>query len=95
MVKKKGRESNWQFDFRPLKIKNQLDFLACKWRATCSWKDLDKGYKLWFRPHLHQRSAHKVMRLQSRGNPSIGNFGTPIWESWDKKSFGYGPRGEA
>jgi len=31
---KKGQESNWQFDSRPLKIKNWPDFLVCRWRAT-------------------------------------------------------------
>jgi len=41
---KKGRESNWQFDSRPLKVKNQSDFLACRWRATCRWKALNEGY---------------------------------------------------
>jgi hypothetical protein len=41
---KKGQESNWQFDSRPLKFRNRLDFLACKWRATYRWKALDKGY---------------------------------------------------
>ncbi len=41
---KKGRESNWQFDFQPLKVKNRLDFLMCKWHATYCWKALDKGY---------------------------------------------------
>jgi len=41
---KKGRESNWQFDSRPLKVKNQPDFLACRWRATYRWKALNMGY---------------------------------------------------
>jgi len=41
---KKGRESNWQFDSRPLKVRNQPDFLACRWCATCSWKAFDEGY---------------------------------------------------
>jgi len=41
---KKGRESNWQFDSRPLKVKNHPDFLACRWRATYCWKILDEGY---------------------------------------------------
>ncbi len=41
---KKGRESNWQFDSRPLKVKNQPDFLACRWCATYHWKALDEGY---------------------------------------------------
>jgi hypothetical protein len=31
---KKGRESNWQFDSWPLKVRNWPDFLACRWRAT-------------------------------------------------------------
>jgi hypothetical protein len=41
---KKGRESNWQFDSRPLKVRNQPDFRACRWLATYRWKDLDEGY---------------------------------------------------
>jgi len=41
---KKGRESNWQFDFWPLKVKNQPNFLACKWRATYLWKSIDERY---------------------------------------------------
>jgi hypothetical protein len=41
---KKGKESNWQFDFRPLKFENRPDFLPCKWCATYCWKALDKGY---------------------------------------------------
>jgi hypothetical protein len=35
---------NWQFDSWPLKIKNQPNFLACRWRATYLRKPLDKGY---------------------------------------------------
>jgi hypothetical protein len=41
---KKGRESNWQFDSQPLKVKNRPDSLAWRWRATYHWKDLNKGY---------------------------------------------------
>jgi hypothetical protein len=41
---KKGRESNWQFDSRPLKVKNRSEFLACKWHAKYCWKDLNEGY---------------------------------------------------
>jgi hypothetical protein len=39
---KKGWESNWQFDSRPLKVKNHS--LARKWHATYHWKPLDKDY---------------------------------------------------
>jgi len=41
---KKGPESNWQFDSRPLKFRNRPDFLAWRWRATYCWKTLDEGY---------------------------------------------------
>jgi hypothetical protein len=41
---KKGRESNWQFDSRPLKVKNRPNFLAYRWRATCHSKAFNKGY---------------------------------------------------
>jgi hypothetical protein len=26
------------------KVKNRLDFIACRWHATYYWKALDKGY---------------------------------------------------
>jgi hypothetical protein len=42
---KKGRESNWQFDSRPLKVGNQpLPDLRIE-SAIRRWKDLDEGYK--------------------------------------------------
>jgi hypothetical protein len=41
---KKGRESNWQFDSQPLKVRNRPDFLVCRWRATYHWKAVDEGY---------------------------------------------------
>jgi len=31
---KKGWESNGQFDSRPLKVRNRLDLLACRWHDT-------------------------------------------------------------
>ncbi len=42
---KKGRESNWQFDSRPLKVGNRpLSNLRIE-SAISRWKDFDKGYK--------------------------------------------------
>jgi hypothetical protein len=43
--KKKGRESNWQFDSRPPKVGNQPNPNACRWSATRRWKALDENYK--------------------------------------------------
>jgi len=42
---KKGRESNWQFDSRSLKVRNRpLSDLRIESAIRC-WKDLDEGYK--------------------------------------------------
>jgi len=42
--KKKGRESNWQFDSQPPKVRNQPNPDACRGSATHHWKDLNKSY---------------------------------------------------
>jgi hypothetical protein len=42
--KKKGWESNWHFDFRPLKVENRSDPGACRWSVTHYWKTIDNGY---------------------------------------------------
>jgi hypothetical protein len=41
---KKGRESNWQFDSRALKVGNRPLLDARIESATWRWKDLDEGY---------------------------------------------------
>jgi hypothetical protein len=41
---KKSRESNWQSNPRPLKVRNRPNFLACRWCATSHWKAPYKGY---------------------------------------------------
>jgi len=43
--KKKGRESNWQFDSQPLKVGNRPDPDVCRWSVTHCWKTLNKSYK--------------------------------------------------
>jgi hypothetical protein len=42
---KKGRESNWQFDSRPLKVGNQPFSDLRIESAIRRWKDLDESYK--------------------------------------------------
>jgi hypothetical protein len=42
---KKGRESNWQFDSRPLKVRNRPVFDMRSRSATWRWKALFEGYK--------------------------------------------------
>jgi len=41
----KGRESNWQFDSRPLKVGNRPLPEVRVGSAIRRWKDLDEGYK--------------------------------------------------
>jgi len=41
---KKGRESNWQFDSRPLKVRNRPDSGVCRGSATHRWKDFEESY---------------------------------------------------
>ncbi len=91
--KKKGRESNWQFDSRPWNVGNRPNFRACRWCMTHRWKALDK-LQLCFRPHLDRRSEHEVIAPRSCKSSSLSNFGTPLQESRDKKPFGCSPRGE-
>jgi len=43
--KKKGRESNWQFDSQPLKVGNRPNPGVCRWNATHRWKALEESYK--------------------------------------------------
>jgi hypothetical protein len=44
-VQKKGRESNWQFDSRPLKVGNRPDSGACRQSAAHRRKALKENYK--------------------------------------------------
>jgi hypothetical protein len=90
---KKGWESNWQFDPWPLKVRNRLDFLVYKWRATYRWKVVDKGYNFELNfiaiGGLHTMLwGPKVTWILTLGIPRE-------WESRDKMPFGCGPCGEA
>ncbi len=42
--KKKGWESNYQFDSRPLKVKNRPNPDTCRGNATHRWKALNENY---------------------------------------------------
>ncbi len=44
--KKKGQESNWHFDSRPLKVRNRLDPDVCRWSAKHHWKALNESYNV-------------------------------------------------
>ncbi len=66
---KKGRESNWQFDSRPLKVGNRClpDIrFEC---ATWCWKDLDEGYNSGL-DLVAIGLCSRVMTVQSFGSPA-------------------------
>jgi hypothetical protein len=78
---KKGRESNWQFDSRPLKVGNRPDFLACRQHATYCWKDFDEGYNFAL-DHIAIGGLHKKLcALKVAGVPADAisglSFGSP------------------
>jgi hypothetical protein len=88
---KKGRESNWQFDSRPLKVGNRPFPNLRIESAIRRWKDLDEGYKfgsdvVTIRLCSRELWAPKVSGLQP--GQFRDNFGTPTWESREKVSFG-------
>jgi len=69
--RKKGQESNWQFDSRPLKVRNRFDPGVCRWSATHCWKSLDESYKFaWDFIPIKGLSwelwAPKIPRIQTR-----------------------------
>jgi hypothetical protein len=43
-----------------------------------------------FRPRLDRRLGREVMMAQSPRSPNRDSFGTPLWESRDKKPLGRG-----
>jgi hypothetical protein len=43
---KKGRESNWQFYSRPLKVENRPKYDVFRRSATWNWKALNESYKI-------------------------------------------------
>jgi hypothetical protein len=93
---KKGRESNWQFDSRPLKVGNRPVPDVRSGSATRSWKDLFENYKI----------GSDLVAFQGRGEelwlskvPGVqlghirDNFGTPFRESRENVTFGCHSRG--
>jgi hypothetical protein len=98
---KKGRESNCQFDSRPLKVGNRpLSDLPIE-SAICRWKDLDEGYKFGsdlvaIRLCGWELWAPKVPGLHP--GQFRDNFGTPtreFRESREKVTSGRGCREES
>jgi len=73
-----------QFDSRPLKVKNHLDFLACRWHATYRWKDLDESYNFASNFILIRGLHAKLWAPKVVGVLIMEISGLSLWESRDK-----------
>jgi hypothetical protein len=69
----KSRESTW----------SRCVQVECDTPLESSWGELQVFFKL----HPNRRSELRVMSSQSPGSPNRNSFGTPPWESQDKKPF--------
>jgi hypothetical protein len=79
--RKKGRESNWQFDSRPLKVGNRPDSGACRWSVTHYWKAFEESYNfgsdlVTIRARGEKLWSFKISRVQT-GIVSRLHFGSP------------------
>ncbi len=92
---KKGRESNCQFDSRPLKVGNRplpdIRILSATWR----WKALEESYNFRLDLVLIRLGSHEIWAPKALGlqlGQFRDNFETPTWESREKEPFGCSPR---
>jgi hypothetical protein len=84
---KKGRDSNWQFDSRPLKVGNR-PAPDVRWgSATWRWKALKEGYKFGLDLVLIKGWGEKLGCPKVPGVQNRDNFETPFWESREKVPF--------
>jgi hypothetical protein len=88
---KKEWELNWQFDSRPLKIKNRPDFLVWMWRATYRWKDLDKGYSFTSDFISIKGLNTKLWALKVARVPTVWISRLPLGSPGTKWHLGVGP----
>jgi hypothetical protein len=88
---KKGRESNWQFDFQPLKVGNQPNFRASRCRETYRWKALDKGYNFALDLILIQGLHAKLWRPKGAGVLALAISRLPLGSPETKSHLDVGP----
>jgi hypothetical protein len=82
---KKSQELNWQFDSRPLKVRNRPNFLACRWHATYCWKALNEGYNFSLVLISIKGRHTKLWGPKFTQVPTLGILGQNaiwMWASW-------------
>ncbi len=76
---------------RPLKVRNRLDFLACRWCAIYCWKVLDKGYDIAL-DLISIRGLHtKLWAPKVAEVPTLGISGLPLGSPETKCHLDVGP----
>jgi hypothetical protein len=89
--KKKGRESNWHFDSRPLKVGNRPNPGVYRWNATHRWKALDEGYNFYLDLIAIGGLQKKLCALKIARVPIIGNSGLPLGSPETKSHLDVAP----
>ncbi len=92
---KKGRESNWQFDSRPLKVGNRPNLLGFRQRATYRWNALNEVYNFALDRIAIKGLHNKLCALKVPGVLVGGISGLPRGSPGKEKPFGCRPRGES
>jgi hypothetical protein len=91
---KKGRESNYQFDSRPQKVRNRSDLLSCRGHATYRWKALNESYNFALDRTSIGGLFAKLWRSKVAGVPAGGIWGFPLESPRREKPFGCRLRGQ-
>ncbi len=95
---KKGRESKWQFDSRPLKVEKSTSSRCPIRECDTPLKRSRQGYNFGLDLVAIQGQGKELRSLKVpgvRNRDTWWNFGTPIWESREFVPFGCGCGGAA
>jgi hypothetical protein len=76
--RKNGRELNWQFDSRPLKVRNRPNPDVCRWSATHRWKSLEDTTSLL---QISSQSEVSARSYELAKSPKVP--GVQIRKFWD------------
>jgi hypothetical protein len=80
-----------QFDSRPLKVGNCLDFFACRWHVTYYWKTFDKSYNFVL-DFISIEGLHtKLCARKVAGVATLGISGLALGSPEIKCHLGAGP----
>jgi hypothetical protein len=92
--KKKGRESNWQFDSWPQKGRESTRLPCVKMKCDTPLESSRWELQLCFRSHPNWRFEQEVMVLQSCGSWTLTVSGLPFGSHGTKRSFKCGLHGK-